>query len=152
MSIAKQGNVLELVTFRLGNEEYGVDIARIQEVNRMVRITAMPNAPDYIEGIMNLRGRVMPVINLRKKFGMPLPEDGDDMRIIVVDAGTTVGLLVDSVSEVLRITSDLIEAPPDVGQGDSSYVVGIVKHEKGLLLLMDAVRLLGPESIPLLAQ
>lgn len=136
-------DILQLVTFQLGEEEYGLDILRIQEVNRWTAVTAMPNAPHYIDGIINLRGRVIPVINLRKMFGMPF-ERAEESRIMVVTAcGATVGLIVDSVSEVLRIPASTIEPPPEMGIGAANaYVTGIGKLENRLLLLVDIEQLL----------
>lgn len=138
---------MQLVTFALGGEEYGLDILKIQEVNRWSNVTAMPNVPHYIEGVINLRGRVIPVVNLRKMFGMPC-ERADDSRIMVVNAcGTTVGLMVDNVSEVLRVPANTIEAPPELGnKGTNAYVTGIGKLENRLLLLLD-IELLLSESI-----
>jgi purine-binding chemotaxis protein CheW len=136
-------DLLQLVTFRLGEEEYAIDILTIQEVNRWSSVTAMPNAPHAVDGIINLRGRVIPVINLRKRFGLPF-ESPEQSRIMVVNAcGTTVGLIVDNVSEVLRIASSTIEPPPEMGVGAAnSYVTGIGKLENRLLLLIDIELLL----------
>lgn len=138
-----QTDILQLVTFKLGEEEYGLEILRIQEVNRWSAVTAMPNAPHYIDGIINLRGRVIPVVNLRKLFGLPF-EHPEQSRIMVVNAcGTTIGLIVDNVSEVLRIPAATIETPPEMGVGGTNaYVTGIGKLENRLLLLIDIELLL----------
>lgn len=137
-------HLLQLVTFRLGGEEYAVDILKVQEINRMVDITAVPNAPSYVEGVINLRGKVIPVINLRKKFSLDAKELDSHSRIMVVDIGTTIGLIVDSVSEVLRLPSDTVEPPPPMtGSIGSEYIRGIGKLEDRLLILLDIERLIG---------
>lgn len=137
--------VLQLVTFNLGNEEYAVDILKVQEINRMAGITSIPNAPSYIEGVINLRGKVIPVINLRKRFGLDSKEIDSHSRIMVVDVGTTIGLIVDSVSEVLRLSSDTVEPPPPMtanNNGSSEYIKGVGKLADRLLILLDIEKLL----------
>ncbi len=136
-------SVLQLVTFHLGSEEYAIDILKVQEITRMVEITSVPNAPDYIEGVINLRGKVIPVINLRKRFGLgPRNADGNS-RIIVVDIGTTVSLIVDSVSEVLRLYSDNVEPPPPITtKNGGEYIKGIGKLPNRMLILLDIERCL----------
>jgi|SRR3972149_2660032 len=137
--------VLQLVSFNLGNEEYAVDILKVQEINRMVEITSIPNAPSYVEGVINLRGKVIPVINLRKRFGLDSKEIDSHSRIMVVDVGTTIGLIVDSVSEVLRLPSDTVEPPPPMtaGSGSAEYIKGVGKLADRLLILLDIEKLLG---------
>lgn len=140
--LTAQALLLQLVSFKLGFEEYAVDILKVQEINRMVDITSVPNAPPYVEGVINLRGKVIPVINLRKKFGLDAKEMDAQSRIMVVDVGTTVGLIVDSVSEVLRLSSDTVEPPPPITSGNGSeYIKGIGKLEDRLLILLDIDRL-----------
>ncbi|MBI5575311.1 MAG: chemotaxis protein CheW [Deltaproteobacteria bacterium] len=136
--------IIQLVTFRLGDEEYGVDILKVHEINRMMDITAVPNAPPCIEGVINLRGKVIPVINLRSKFGLPHKEKDAHSKIVVVDVGTAAGIIVDSVSEVLRIPSDIVEPPPPMTSGvGSEYIRGVGKLKERLLILLDIERLLG---------
>lgn len=143
MNTAILPDILQLVTFKLGGEEYGIDILRVQEINRMTEITAMPKAPFSVEGVINLRGKMIPVINLRKRFGLAMKEFDSQSRIIVIDAGSTVGLIVDSVSEVLRISSDTIEPPPLVTTGTGSeYIMGIRKLEDRLIIVLDIEKLL----------
>lgn len=143
MTTATIPEVLQLVTFKLGDEEYGIDILKVQEINRMTEITTMPKAPFSVEGVINLRGKVIPVVNLRKKFGLDIKEVDAQSRIIVVDIGSTVGLIVDSVSEVLRISSDTIEPPPPLTGGiGSEYIMGIGKLEDRLIILLDIDKLL----------
>jgi purine-binding chemotaxis protein CheW len=137
--------VLQFVTFTLGNEEYAVDILSVQEINRITEITKVPNSPDYVEGVINLRGKVIPVINLRKKFGQEEKETDDTSRIIIMEIqNITNGLIVDSVSEVLRIPSSTIEPAPPMSSGVSStYIKGIAKLESRLIILIDLDKLLG---------
>lgn len=143
MATATMPEMLQLVTFKLGNEEYGIDILKVQEINRMTEITTMPKSAFYVEGVINLRGKVIPVVNLRKRFGLEMKELDSQSRIIVVDAGSTIGLIVDSVSEVIRIPSDTIEPPPPITGGiGSEYVRGIVKLKDRLIILLDIDRLL----------
>lgn len=134
--------ILQFVTFKIGNEEYGIDILKVQEINRIVDITPVPNSPHYIEGVMNLRGRVIPVVNLRKMFGLGSKEWDNTSRIIVVDVGVILGMMVDSVSEVLRVSSNIIDPPPSMTTNISSeYVKGIGKLNDRLLILIDIDRL-----------
>jgi purine-binding chemotaxis protein CheW len=135
-------SVLQLVTFHLGNEEYAIDIIKVQEITRMVEITSVPNAPAYIEGVINLRGKVIPVISLRKKFGLGAKDADVNSRIIVVDIGTTVSLIVDSVSEVLRLPSDNVEPPPITMRNSSEYIKGLGKLSNRILILLDIDRCL----------
>ena len=103
------GELLQLVTFNLGNEEYAVPILKVQEINRMKEITRVPNSPAYVEGVINLRGKVIPVVNVRNKFGLAPKENNEQTRIMIMDIqGITMGLVVDSVSEVLRIPSSTV--------------------------------------------
>ncbi len=131
--------ILQLVSFKIANEEFGVDILNVQEINRMVKITQVPNSPYFVEGVINLRGRVIPVIDLRKKLGIPKKEYDKDTRIIVIElVGKTTGFLVDSVSEVLRIPKNITEAPPEIVAGiNSKYITAVAKLEDRLLILLD---------------
>ncbi|CUS98332.1 chemotaxis protein CheW [Candidatus Chrysopegis kryptomonas] len=140
--------MLQLVSFKIGSEEFGVDILKVQEINRLVQITQVPNAPSFIEGVMNLRGKVVPIVNLRKRFGLSLKEYDKNTRIIVVDLnGKTVGFIVDSVSEVLRVSKNVVEPPPELVSGiDSEYITGIAKLEDRLLILLDLEKILTVEE------
>jgi len=140
--------VLQLVSFNLGQEEYAVDILNVQEINRLVDITSMPNSPFYMEGVINLRGKVIPVINLRKKFGLENREMDSHSRIIVVNVGKTIGLIVDSVSEVLRLSSDTVEPAPEmiISKCSSEYIKGVGKLEDRLLILLDIEKLLNSKN------
>lgn len=131
--------ILQLVSFKIENEEFGVDILKVQEINRMLQITRVPNTPDFIEGVINLRGRVIPVIDLRVKFNMPRKEHDKQTRIIVVELeDKTVGFLVDEVNEVLRIPKSITEAPPElVSNVNSEFITAVGKLEDRLIILLD---------------
>ena len=137
--------ILQLVTFTLGSEEYAVDILKVQEINRMKEITRVPNSPDYVEGVVNLRGKVIPVVSLRMKFGLPEKENDDQARIMIMEiVGITMGLIVDSVSEVLRIPEGIVEPPPPMATSISSeFIKGIAKLEDRLIILLDMDMLFG---------
>lgn len=140
-----EGQILQLVTFKLGNEEYATEILKVQEINRMVEITAVPNSASYLEGVINLRGKVIPVVNLRKKFGLAAKENDEQSRIMILDIqGITTGLVVDGVSEVLRISSSTVEPPPPMATNVSTeFINGIAKLENRLIILLDIDKLLG---------
>lgn len=137
--------VMQFVTFTLNNEQYAVDILNVQEINRITEITKVPNSPDYVEGVINLRGKVIPVINLRKKFRFDEKSTDDTSRIIIMEInGITNGLVVDSVSEVLRVPSSIIEPPPPMSSDlSSSFIKGIAKMEDRLIILIDIDKLIG---------
>jgi len=131
--------VLQFVTFTLNNEEYAVDILSVQEINRVTEITKVPNSPDYVEGVINLRGKVIPVINLRKKFNFEEKAIDDSSRIIIMEIqGIINGVIVDSVSEVLRISASAIEAAPPVASDSiSQFIKGLAKLDNRLIILVE---------------
>ena len=141
-------DLLQLVSFKMGSEEYAIDILNVKEINRMVNITKVPNSPAFVEGIINLRGQVIPVVNLRTKLGMSKIDHDKDTRIVVVDlVGRTVGFLVDAVSEVLRIPRNITEAPPEITTGkNSEYITAVGKLEDRLLTLIDLSKILMKEE------
>ena len=146
----------QLVVFELAGESYGVEISRVQEIDRMQTITVVPQAPPFVEGVINLRGRITPVVDLRTRFGLPKAEPTPLTRIVVVKAGEEwVGLVVDAVSEVLRIPVDAIEPPSAmVTTAESTYLRGIAKLESRLIILLDLDRVLDKEfqaAAPVLA-
>jgi len=130
---------LQLVSFKIGTEEFGVDILKVQEINRMVEITKVPQAPHYVEGVINLRGKVIPIVDLRKRFNLELKEHDKNTRIVVVDIGGNImGMIVDSVSEVLRLPANTIEPPPEIVTGiNSEYIKGVAKLDDRLLIFLD---------------
>lgn len=149
MDIAHEINVagesiLQLVSFNLGEEEFAVDIFKILEINRMTDITKVPKSPPFVEGVINLRGKVIPVMDLRKRFGMPYGEQSKNTRIVVLDIRKkVVGFIVDSVSEVLRVSSSTIEPPPPMISGiEAEYIRGVAKLEGRLLILLDVNKVL----------
>jgi len=137
------GDLLQLVSFHVGSEEFGLDILRVQEIIRVQQLTRVPNSPGFVEGVINLRGKVIPVISLRKIFGLPSAEHDKQTRIVVIEVSrTVVGFLVDSVSEVLRVPADTVEPPPRLGKVKREYVSGVGKLEDRLLILLDVDRLM----------
>jgi purine-binding chemotaxis protein CheW len=133
-----------LVVFDLAQESYGVDIAAVHEIIRMQHITAVPRAPAFVEGVINLRGKVIPVVDLRMRFGLALGERGRGSRIVVVDVGHhTIGIVVDGVSEVLLVPASAVVPPsPVVTTVDSDYLKGIAKLEDRLIILLALDRVL----------
>lgn len=137
----------QLVTFNLGSEEFGLDIMLVQEIIRIPPITRVPKAPSYVEGVINLRGNVIPVVSLRSRFGMERTKETDLSRIIVLQVETKVfGIQVDAVTEVLRIDTTAIEPPPSVALGvDSRFIRGVGKIGERLLILLDLDHIMGGE-------
>jgi purine-binding chemotaxis protein CheW len=144
---------MQLVSFRLAQEEYGIEITRVREIILMGEITRVPQTPSYVKGLINLRSTVIPVIDLRIRFGLAEADVTDESRIMVVNvAGKTIGIVVDAVSEVLRVSSEQIAPPPPtVVSLGTEYLTGLVKLEKQLLLLLDIDKLLGAEEHAALA-
>mgnify|MGYP005839027493 FL=1 len=146
MAIEAKAQVTEeqVVVFSLAEELYGLDISRVQGIIKMPEVTRVPRAAEFVEGVINLRGEIVPIIDLRKRFGLRQQENGVDTRIINVEMGDhLVGLIVDAVEEVLNIPSDVIEPPPDlVTTVDSAYLRGIAKLEERLVILLDLDRVL----------
>ena len=136
----------QLVTFNLDEEEFGIDILKVQEIIRTVEITVVPKMPSYMEGVINLRGKVIPVVNLRTRFNKSQAEQSNNTRIVVVNLNNiTVGLLVDSVSEVLRLSEDVVEPPPPIMEGgmDTEYIKSVGRLEDRLLILLDLEKVFG---------
>jgi purine-binding chemotaxis protein CheW len=139
----KSGEQLQLVTFEVANEEFAVDILSVQEINRMMELTRVPQSPPDVEGVINLRGKIIPVIDLRKKFGMPNTEKTDQNRIVVVEVQKKMlGFIVDRVHEVKRIDSSVVEpAPAMVCSINADFIKGVGKLEDRLLILLDIEKL-----------
>ncbi len=149
VEMSQTGEQLQLVTFEVASEEFAVDILLVQEINRMMELTRVPQSPPEIEGVINLRGKIIPVIDLRKRFNMAVSKHGNDSRIIVVEVlGRVLGFIVDRVHEVLRINSDIVEpAPSMVCSIDSDFIAGVGKLDDRLLILLELDRLFGAELL-----
>lgn len=145
----------KFLTFSLGEEEYGIDILQIQEIIGLMPITPIPHSPHYAKGVINLRGKVIPVLDLRLRFDLPEGEKTERTCIIVVEISTSahqqavVGLVVDSVSEVSPIKEDNIDLPPSFGAGaiDSGYILGMAKLDSGVKILLDINRIFSANEV-----
>ncbi len=145
--------LLQLVTFSIGEEEFGVNILKVQEINRTMEITKVPRAPEFVEGVINLRGKVIPIIDLRRRFGLVSKPEDKDTRIIVIEINNIiVGFVVDAVSEVLRIPASTVEPPPPVVAGvESDYISGVGKLKDRLLIMLDLDKILSTEDMDMLS-
>ena len=134
----------QVVVFDLNEEAHGIDISQVREIIRMEEITRVPRAPEFVEGVINLRGKVNPVVDLRARFSMPSTERTDEHGIVVVDVdGQDIGMVVDAVTEVSRTPSDSIEPPSSViTTDDSEYLTGIVKTNDKLIILLDIAKVI----------
>ena len=146
--LAASGGEQQLVVFQLGAELYGVEIARVHEIIRLQTVTRVPHAPAFVEGVINLRGKVIPVVDLRRRFGLPLADHTRASRIVVVEIGDqVVGIVVDGVSEVLRVNKGTIEPPSPVVAGiESDYLHGIAKLPERLVILLNLDRVLARDE------
>ena len=146
--LAANGEEQQLVVFQLGAELYGVEIARVHEIIRLQTVTRVPHAPAFVEGVINLRGKVIPVVDLRRRFGLALADHTRASRIVVVEIGDqVVGIVVDGVSEVLRVNNATIEPPSPVVAGiDSDYLHGIAKLPEQLVILLNLDRVLARDE------
>lgn len=133
------GDVKQLISFMVGNEEYAMEIVRVKEVIRTPTITRLPKAPSFVKGIINLRGDVIPIVDLRDKFGLEAAEYTSSTRVIVVDVeGKLIGMIVDAASQVIRVPTDQIEPPPPVAGGlPSDLIEGVGKIGERLIVLLD---------------
>jgi purine-binding chemotaxis protein CheW len=141
-------DVNQFLTFTLKGEEFGIEILRVQEIKGYSTVTPIPNAPPHIKGVMNLRGTVVPVVDLRSRFAMAETEADQFTVIIVVRVGKrVVGLVVDAVSDVLNIGAGDVEAPPEMGQDvDISFLTGVAKSGERLTLLLDIEKVVGNDA------
>ena len=142
------GDVLKVVSFRLGSEEYGVDITQVQEIIRLVEITHVPRAPHFMEGVINLRGQLIPIIDLRTRFGMSRIDPTKSTRIVVTEIGNKrVGIVVDSVSEVLNIPVENVEEAPEMVAGvGTEYIQGVGKLGDRLIIMLDLTMVISTEE------
>ncbi len=136
------------LTFKLGDEEYGVEILKVREINGIMKITAVPRVPEFVKGVINLRGNVIPVIDLRLKFGLEEIEHTEQTCIIVVNIGREIGIIVDTVSEVLDIAGEQIDPPPQMGGvTDASFILGMGKVADAVKILLDIDRVLDASEV-----
>lgn len=138
----------QLVVFSIGNESYGVDVESVESIIKVQEITRLPHAPEFVEGVTNLRGLVVPIMDLRKRFGLPTEEATRDTRIMIVNMnGTYVGMVVDAVTQVVRISTDAIEPPPSMAMTvNSTFIKGIAKLDDILIILLDLKKVLTIEE------
>jgi len=146
----KSNELIQLVSFMLADEEYGVEVLKVREIIRMPSITKMPNMPQYIEGIINLRGVVIPIVSMRKRFNLAESENSSHTRIIIMDvAGSLTGFIVDAVSEVIRIRSSEIQPPPNMvitGSVGQEIITGVFNHAERLLIIIDTGRMFSDDE------
>lgn len=135
------------LTFLLSGEEYGVDILKVREIIGMMEVTKVPQTPDFVEGVINLRGKVIPVIDLRSKFGLPRATYDERTCVIVVDVGMMAGIIVDTVQEVRDIPADDVEPPPSIGASvDTTFILGMGKVKDDVKILLDIDNVLGSDE------
>ncbi len=156
---ATGSDILQLVSFEIGVEEYAIPILAVQEINRVMPITPVPHSPAAVEGVINLRGRIIPVVDMRKRFGLPKTSETGDSRIVVVEVGQdrrVLGFTVDRVHEVLRLPADIIDPAPAVAHHNpaeapsspaANFITGIGKLDDRLLILIDLQRLFTPDDL-----
>ena len=139
--------VSQFLTFELNDQEFGIEILRVQEIKNFTRVTPIPNTPVCIKGVINLRGTVVPIVDLRARFNMPTAEYNQFTVIIVVNVGSKImGLVVDAVSDVLNVSEESIEGPPNLGAIDTSFLKGLAKSGDRLVSLLDIEQLLGDQQ------
>jgi len=148
--LSKNDELIQLVSFMLADEEYGVEVLKVREIIRMPTITKMPNVPQHVEGIINLRGKVIPIISMRRRFGLVENQNNSQTRIIIMDVvGSLTGFIVDAVSEVIRIHSSEIQPPPSMvlsGGIGQEFITGVFSHAERLLIIMDIDRMFSEDE------
>lgn len=145
-----KGETVQVIVFRLGEERYGVDISQVREIIRPSQITRIPNAPDFVEGVINLRGQITTIVNLRKRFGMsPKPIDNDTRIIVVEHNNAIIGMMVDTVNEVKYLPQRDIEALPSIitAREEARFLKGVGKLPDGLLILIDLNKVLNEGEV-----
>jgi purine-binding chemotaxis protein CheW len=148
------GELIQLVSFKLDEEEYGVNVLKVREIIRMPSITRVPNTPHYVEGVINLRGKVIPIMSIRRRFSLGEVENDKSTRIMVMDVdGELMGFIVDSVSEVIRISEREIQPPPPVASSgvDQDCMSGVINQPERLLILLDLEKMSSREDRKMLS-
>ncbi len=142
------------LSFVLNNEVYGIEILKVREIISLMDVTNVPQTPDHMKGVINLRGKVIPVIDLRLKFSMPEEEHTQETCTIVVEVdSTSIGLIVDSVSEVMEINRNEIEDAPQFGQGiDTNFIMGLGKAKDTIVILLDIAKVLSEEELAMVEE
>lgn len=150
----KSYSSIQIVCFTIGNEEYGIEILKVQEILRLPQITTLPKAADFILGVIDLRGKILPIIDMSKRFGIESKTEMKDARAIVINIkGREVGLAIDSVSHVVKVDSNDIEPPPPIVKGISGrYIVGIAKVDEEFVVILDIDRIFSPNELLALEQ
>ena len=146
-------DVVQVIVFNLGNERYGVDISQVREIIKPTQITRIPNAPDFVEGVINLRGQITTIINLRKRFGLePKPIDNNTRIIVVEYNNAVIGMMVDTVNEVKYLSTADIEALPSIitAREEAKFLKGVGKLPDGLLILIDLNKVLSEDEVEIL--
>ena len=151
---ATRESTREVLVFVLGTEKYGVDILKVQEIRSYEKVTPLPAAPDYLKGVVNLRGVIVPVIDLRMKFGLKDPAyDATTVMVILRIGARVVGIVVDGVSDVIRLAPSDVKAAPELGTlVDSSYLAGLATRDERMILLVDIEKFLSSGELKLLSQ
>ena len=139
---------IQFVVFKLGEEEFGIPITQVREINRLTNPTKIPKSPSFVEGVINLRGQIIPIVDMKKRFDLELTEYGNEARFIVVEIKDQIcGIVVDAVSEVLRIQTASIEPPPGmISSIDVEYIAGVGKIGDRLLIVLDINKLLSEDE------
>ena len=139
---------LQIVAFRLSSEEYALPITKVKDINRVMPLTKMPKSPAFMKGVINLRGEIIPVVDLRERFGLTVSEATDDSRIMVVDFNSRLlGIIVDGVTEVLTIPTSEIDIPPTVAKLNIKQVPGVGKVNNRLLILLNIDEVFSEEEV-----
>ena len=152
--MADSNTSLQIVTFQLGAEKYGIDIMEVKEIVDYEEIRSIPNAPVYVEGIYNLRGDIIPIISLHRRFHLKRPDDIDeDSLLIITIGGMELGIIIDRVLRVIPIEAEEIQPPPQMLSGiGAEYIQGVVNKEDGYLIILDSLRLFDPEELRQISQ
>ena len=152
-NVSQTLNSMQVVCFKIGQEEYGIEILQVQEILKLPKVTKLPRSAGYIMGVMDLRGRVIPIVNLGKRFGSDIEDSGSEKRAIVVDIrGRPIGLAIDTVSHVVKLDSEDIEPPPPIVKGISGrYIVGVAKHDDGFVIILDIDQIFSSEELNILS-